>query len=247
MTDQSDILENNSPAPQEITTATITPDTAPQGTFEYSDQLRAIRNEETGLQKYASVEDALTGTRYAQEHIKKLESDNLAVQEELERLRRLEEQTARSQFAPTDSPSQPTQSLGKEDVYSLLKDYDLSKVHEGNRKSVRDTLVAHCNGDLVKASELLDGRSKQLNISRADLTALSQTSPEAVYELLGIQQKRSSPDFMGGTINAEAVATSNRDRAVPAPSRLGVGSTTKDLVNEWKASGLEAQNKNGLN
>ena len=84
MTDQSDILLGGEAAPQPSAPATASnPTEAPvTPTQTYTDYLKTIKNEE-GLQKYASVEDALIGTAHAQEFIKTLKDEKNMLEQQL--------------------------------------------------------------------------------------------------------------------------------------------------------------------
>lgn len=247
MTDQSDILLGAEAAPQQqaqpVTNAT--PDVQLPTHDPIKEKLASIRNEE-GLQKYASVEDALTGAAHAQEFIQTLKAEKQAALEQLEAERKAREDAA-NQLALTKEPSIPTSnSLSKEDVYSAMEEYELSKVRESNLKSVRDTLVSHANGDIKKADELINKRLKDLNLSREYLSTLASNSPKAVYELLGLSDKGTNQNLSGGSINVDAVEA-HVGKETPKAKRLPVGASNNHLVNEWRAAVAETNNNLGIN
>jgi hypothetical protein len=247
MTDQSDILNvQEAAAPTaapavDTSTTSATPNVNP-----YADKLQAIRHEETGLQKYASVEDALTGTIYAQEHIKRLEQEAITLRAERDAAKVLQEE-ANAQQAFIQEVQPPAATLGEEDVYSMMEGYEQLKVRQSNRKSVVDTLVQHCNGDEAKASTLIADRLKDLGMSRDQLATLSETTPTAVYKLFGMDGTGTpASDYTSSTINIDAVDTANKGKEIPAPPRRKVGSTMKTLVSEWQASKAEVNQRLGL-
>lgn len=247
MTDQSDILNTQdvvapTAAPiVDASTTSTTPSVSP-----YAEKLQAIRHEETGLQKYASVDDALTGTIYAQEHIKRLELEAATLRAERDAATAAQ-QEATNQQAFTQEVQPPAETFGKEDVYSMMEGYEQNKVRQSNRKSVVDTLVQFCNGDEVKASSFIGDRLKDLNMSREQLASLSETTPEAVYKLFGMDGMGTQASLdTSSTINSEAVDTANQGTGVPAPTRRTVGSTMKALLSEWDASKQEVHNRLGL-
>jgi hypothetical protein len=208
----------------------------------FKDQLQAIKNEDTGLQKYASVQDALAGTAHAQGHIKTLEQENVDLQNRLAAAEaHTAEQTAQAAFTEQqDVYQQP--GVSKEDVYSMVKDIEQSKVHESNRTSVKDTLISHCNGDAVKADTLITERLQKLNMSRDSLNRLATTSPAAVYELLGLSTKGSTSNYSSGSINPDAVEMHTK-REVPQAKALPIGATGNHLVSAWRDAVADVNNQ----
>lgn len=244
MTDQSDIL-GDAVAPQQTATQAVTATTeaAPVDVNAmFKDQLSAIKNDDTGLQKYASVQDALAGTAHAQGHIKTLEQENRDLQNRLQAAEATyAEQTAHAAFTDTQEVYQPP-AISKEDVYSMVKDIELSKVHESNRSSVKDTLMSHCNGDAAKADSLINERLKKLNMSRDSLNRLATTSPSAVFELLGLKSKGTTSNYSSGTINPDAVEMHTK-REVPQARALPIGATGNHLVSAWRDAVADVNNQ----
>lgn len=235
MADQSDILSGEStPAvATQVATTTTNVETAPVA-HSYDAQLKSIMNEE-GLQKYASVEDALTGAAHAQEFIKTLK------QEKEDALAQLQEATAQTAHVSAE-PVTTEKGLGVDDVYSIYKDIEQSKVQESNRLAVKDTLLKHCNGDLAKAEEVLNSRLEKLGMTRSSLNTLATTSPSAVYELLGLGKQGQSSSYTSGTINPDAVEAHTK-REVPQAKRLPIGAGTEHMVNAWRDAVAEVNDK----
>lgn len=233
MTDQSDILSGDITPVVTEQAAVVTPTPAPVAQPSYHDQLRSIKNEE-GLQKYASVEDALTGGIHAQEFIQTLKQEKAQLQAQLEDQRN--EYEASTQTAYTQPVQNTTeQGLGVEDVYSVVKEIEQNKVRESNRKTVRDTLLAHCKGDLAIAEEVLTKRLEELNMPREQLNSLIAASPDAATELLGLERKGSSSNYMSGTINPDAVEAHTPVRT-PSNKPLPIGATNDHLIQQWRNS-----------
>lgn len=242
MTDQSDILLGTTPAAAVDTAPVVqaTPMTTPS-VDNYLEQLATIRNED-GLQKYASIKDALTGTAHAQEFIKTLKEEKAALELEREVLvdelaNRMSVEEAMSQIASPAPQGQTVHNgVGREDVHSIIKDYEQSKVRESNRKSVIDTLVNHCAGSSEKAAEMITNRLSEMGLTRDQLSALAETSPKAVYELFKINGKgpSSMSQALGGTINTDAFAVSTSHREVIKPKPLPIGATRQQVVEQWR-------------
>ena len=249
MTDQSDIILGTT-APAAVTEPVVqaTPMTTTPAE-DYMEQLASIRNED-GLQKYASIRDALTGTAHAQEFIRTLKEEKAALELEREALvdelaNRMSVEEAMSQVASQQPQVQTVQTgVGREDVYSIMKDYEQSKVRESNRKSVIDTLVNHCAGDSNKASEMIANRLSSVGLTRDQLSELAETSPKAVFELFGIHGKGTSSmaAATSGTINTDAFALSNSHREVVKPKPLPIGATRQHVVDQWRSAIADVNN-----
>ena len=247
MTDQSDILGN------EVATqlATTTADQTAVNSNPYADKLSAIRNDE-GLQKYASVDDALTSAVHAQEFIKTLKDEKSNLTEELadykaQLAKRLSVEDAVSEIASTNAARvTPGAGLSREEVFSLMEERDGMTTRQSSRKSVVDTLVNHCGGDSSKAAVMIKNRLAELGMSKDHLATLSETAPSAVFELFGINGKgTSTPRKLESTIRTDAVAMSNGN-GIPQPKRLPIGAGDAELVAEWRNSVAQANKNLGI-
>lgn len=252
MTDQSDILLGGEAAPQQVPQATVSNPTAAPVTPTYEQYLKSIKNEE-GLQKYASVEDALVGTAHAQEFIKTLKDEKKLLEDQVDEFKseftkRLEQQEQANQLAFAKQEQLPAvQGLDKEDVYSAMEEYEQSKVRKSNRKSVVDTLVNHCNGDEAKAAEYIGGKLKELGMSREQLASLAESAPNAVYNLFQVNGKSTtSAVSTANTINTDAVEA-HVNKEAPRAKRLPIGADNSHLVGEWRASVAETNANLGIN
>ena len=239
MTDQSDILSNEAQVTEPVTQDVVETQTSDTTAKEvdvnslFKDQLSAIRHEETGLQKYASVEDALKGTAFAQDHLRTLEGENAELRNRLEAL---------AQTAITNEPQQTAKDgVSSEDVYKLMRNYEASKVKESNRSSVRDTLLDHCKGDVAKADEFLNTRAKELNISRAQLADLAAESPTAATNLLGLVAKGTSSNYMEPSISSDAVDVHIK-KELPTAKPLPIGADSSHLLSAWRDAVAEVNN-----
>lgn len=249
MTDQSDILGND--VETQLVTTQVTPEvTATMSP--YAEKLAAIKNDE-GLQKYASVDDALTSAVHAQEFIKTLKDEKSSMAEELEDYKselskRISIEDAVSEIASTREPQvTPKAGLSREDVFSLMEERDVYASRKSTRKSVVDTLVNHCGGDSSKAAVMIQNRLAELGMTREHLATLSETAPQAALELFGINGKGSSPSrSLETTIRTDAVEMSNRGNGVPKSKPLPIGASSDELVQEWRNSIAETNLKLGI-
>lgn len=241
MTDQSDILGTEAVAnvttPVETTVTTVAPSAEPA----YIEQLRTIKNEQ-GLQKYATVEDAIASTVFAQDHIAKLEAELAKERADKQAALQAQEALAQTQFASTQEQQPQAPGFGREDVYSAMEEYERSKVHKSNRKSVVDTLVQHCNGDELKANELIRNKLQQLGMSREQLASLSETTPSAVYTLFGMDGKGAPTSRLTSTtINTDAVEA-HKKMEVPRAKALPIGASSDHLVSAWRDAKADLSN-----
>tara|TARA_R110000824_G_scaffold150498_2_gene321119 strand:+ start:1363 stop:2085 length:723 start_codon:yes stop_codon:yes gene_type:complete len=240
MPDQADILSGASTPVSTTPADTTTIDTAPVTQQpSYVDQLRTIKNDD-GLQKYASIEDALTGTAHAQDFIKTLKNEKADLEAQLETIRNQQEAMTQTAYTQT-TPATAEKGLGVDDVYSLMKEYETGKVRESNLKSVGNTLLANCNNDKAKAEEVLTKRLSELNMSRAHLNTLAATSPDAVFELLKLDAKGRSSDYTSGTINPDAIEAHTK-REVPRAKALPIGASSSHLVSAWRDAIADVNN-----
>lgn len=234
MPDQADILSGASTPAAAAPATTVTTDVAPVVQEpSYMEQLRTIKNDD-GLQKYASVEDALTGTAHAQSFIQTLKSEKADLEAQLLAERKDKEAMTQAAYTQT-SAATAEKGLGVDDVHSLIQGYEATKVRESNIQSVGNTLLAHCNGDKAIAEELLSKRLSELNMSRDHLNTLAATSPTAVYDLLKLEKGQSS-SHMSGTINTDAVEA-HKTTEVSKPKAMPIGASSSHLVDAWREAG----------
>lgn len=253
MTDQSqDIFAASAetqPAAQQTAEqpATQAPATSTSPDDLFREQLASIRNEE-GLQKYASVTDALNSVTHSQEFIKTLKAEKAALEQqymeaklELEKRMSVEDAMSKIASTPKAEPTAQDVRLSRDDVYSIMKEYETTKSFESNRKSVNDTLVKHY-GDAAKAQAALTSKLADLGMTREEIASLASKSPRAAYQLLGLDSKAPAAvnKSVASDINADAIESS-MNREIPKSKGIMIGANTKDLIAEWRNSGAIVQ------
>lgn len=204
----------------------------------YADLLGTIKNEQ-GVQKYATIEEALKGLANAQEYIPQVKSqlsakdaELAALREELSKRKAVEDVIASlqpKQPEPVVEPtSQPSQGLSPEDIQRLVQDQlNQSKVKEtqqSNVSKVRSALVSKYG---EKAQEVASARATELGMSMEQLSVLSASSPDAVLALLGA----SAPVSSGAPVRS-SVSLPDVSRTVSlAPDKpIMRGATSKDIA-----------------
>lgn len=187
--------------------------------------------------KYSDVATALAALGHSQDHIQRIEAEN----------RQFREQAA--QAVDTNKMYETLQEILKKerdthgsaplDVASIeaLLDRKLSErervqAEASNADLVRSELVKKY-ATKEKAQEIFDAREKELG---TDLTKLAKTSPRAALLLLGITgESHQTPAPSRGSVNSEALKRTPDGVERPRKSVLA-GSTTKDLLEAWKAA-----------
>ena len=190
---------------------------------------------------------------YYYKFIKTLKDEKSSMAEELENYKaeiakRMSVEDAVSEIASTRAPQvTPKAGLSREEMYSMMEERDHAMARKDTRKSVVDTLVNHCGGDSSKAAVMIRDRLAELGMSKDNLAHLSETAPEAVYELFGINGKgKTAPRLMESTIRTDAVEMSNTGNGIPKPKPLPIGAGEHELVSAWRDAVAESNTKHGI-
>ena len=225
MTDQSDIFSSKEQTTQsDPLKTTIAPDN------QLANLLAEIKNEQ-GEQKYSSLEEALKGTKSAQEYIPQLKSQNSTLEAEvstlraqLEKLGTVEEVVSRltanssKQEAPAATPA--ASPLSQDAIAKMIKDSlqetKQSEAALANEKNVNDVLSTKF-GD--KARELVKAKADELGISLEKLQTLSRESPSMVLALFQQSPVRQSTTTTSSVSDVLAGKVVNNP-ATPATSLL---------------------------
>lgn len=209
-----------------------------------SDQLLASIVNDEGLPKYSSVEDALKALQSAQEHIKRIEGENADYREKVTKATTMEDilkalKPGEAAPAPAAIAPKNTEELDIESVViKALEDREAKQVQQTNTQTVV-TKIKELYGE--KASEIFYQKAEALGIGKADINALAQKSPAAVFRLLGIEAKQSTPTVSG--IRSEALTTQTSER--PTHRAMAHGSSAA-LVSAWKQTQEKVNKRLGL-
>ena len=238
-TDQSIFNEQN-PATQPNAAANAAPNA--QGSDDLANLLGSIKNER-GEAKYASVEAALVGLRNAQEYIPQLtaklstqEQELKTAREEAARVaelqRTIEALTSGNQGQPN---TQAPPSFSKEDIAKLVNQTLSEQQQEVTAKSNVATVVSALQAKFgTDAEKAYNTKAAEIGMTVAELNALAQRNPKAVFTLLGVTQE--APKQM----SSNTQPSFNTDGFQPAKdSFIGrnakpslIGATTSDLNEE---------------
>ena len=171
-----------------------------------ADLLRGIVNEE-GVQKYATIEDALKGAAVAQEFIGKLKQENSTFRSELDK--RLSAEAVLKELKATTRPDEkPSSEFSQEAIQELVdKRLEARTVQDkakANEQYVQAKLKERYGEESVK---IVQSQAQKMGLSTEDLRSLSHKSPEAVLQLFdaaSTKPKENVPSRLHATTNSEA-------------------------------------------
>lgn len=195
--------------------------------------LSTIVNEE-GKPKYSSVQDALKALASSQAHIKTLESENSQLREAkttaltLEDVLKAIKPSADTAPAPVAAPPKPAD---EQDIPTIVANA-LAKIETEKTAAKNVALVVEKMKETFgdAASTSFYTKAAELGFDKADINALAQKNPSAVFKLLGIEDKKPT-NKPTGSIRTDAFV--NPPTSQPKRSGMANGST-KDLVSEWQ-------------
>lgn len=225
MSDQTDLFdkEKEQTTTEEVVTTETkveeAPSTEQRANETYNEYLARIRNEE-GTQKYATVEDALTGAAHAQEFISTLKTEKSSLEEELNKTKqelekRMSVEDAMERLASRKDEIQTSNpGLTREDVQAILRAEEQEKTAKANRAEVSQALEK-VYGDQDKASKALEEKSKELGLSLQDVAALAAKSPKSTMKLLGLEESLRTKPSSEGSLNSEALAHQSAQNQEP--------------------------------
>lgn len=236
MSDQTDLFTQQETTPDVVTTATTVENKEPsqQPGETYQEYLARIKNEE-GLQKYATVEDALTGAAHAQEYISKLKEEQSTLAQQVEQYKQelekrmsvedaMERIASRKEELHTSNPG-----LTREDVQAILRQEEQEKLFTENRKQVSQALLEHY-GEQAKASQAIQSKAQELGLSVEDFASLAAKSPASTLKLLGLDSQPKPQPSSAGSVNSEALAHQQAQKPVQRNKSLLGFKKTSDLV-----------------
>lgn len=174
------------------------------------DKLTEIVNEE-GVQKYKSIEDALEGLKHSQEFIAKLKEENQTFRSELDK--RLSAEAVLKELKATNKPDEkPSSEFSPEAIQELVdKRLEARTVEERARANEQYVQAKLKERFGEESGKIVASQAEKMKLSKEDLRALSQKSPEAVLQLFGAastKPQENVPSKLHASTNSEANAMS---------------------------------------
>jgi hypothetical protein len=203
----------------------------------FADKLKTIVND-NGQPKYESVDKALDALTASQAHIKKLEDEAKAREQELQKSREeamrattLEEIVQR--LAPKNkTPDDPLKTVNVEEtiakkVQDALGAQQQKATADAKGLVVRNALVNKF-GDVEKTRDAIAAKAAELGMSVSALQSMSTQSPKAVLALFGVQAPASSAPTTPTSTPLNPVVKSEPLKAPEQSLISGPGATDKN-------------------
>jgi hypothetical protein len=230
--------------------------------------VKAVLNELVGEgKKFQTVEDLAKGKLESDTFIEQLKTEQAALRVQLadldkkakegatlkELMDKLEKAKPNSNGNGDTTPTLSQDELRKL-VLATVEDRETKLTRGQNRTKANDSVLQRFGGDAAKAGVYVDSRAKDLGLTKEALGELSETSPSAFAQLLGLQasnvQSRATSDlkttnteaFIPSTgaakdVNYYAALKKTNSKAFWSPS------TQQELFKFGKEYGSEALNK----
>ena len=234
MSDQT--IFNNENKQAETQSQTITNDNP------YADLLKGIKNE-SGEQKYKSVQDALIGLQNAQNYIQTLKTEKSQTEQEVTNLRAAAEKVSELEHVVLElqksNQSQSTPATVDENVVRNLVNQAIAqtKQEDISKSNIAKVAEAVKNSFGEKAEEVFYGKAEEVGLSRQAINALAAQSPAAALALLGITQSSgSSTAPVKGTVNTTNLSPNQESLIGRNKVKLEVGASYHELNNEMASA-----------
>jgi hypothetical protein len=214
----ADIFNNNNTKPE---------DDQPNGdTIHTANETTSLLESYVGDgKKYKSPEELAKGYQNADQYINQMQTENEQLRGELDkrlnaedmvdRIKREHEELQASMKAQENTTPQLDEKALSDLISQTLDQKNTQKVAQDNIQAVDSKMKELFGTD--KASEIVQTKSKELNLSVEYLAEVAAKSPDGFYSLLGIgRDKTITPSITASTTNTEAVAKVNSIGAVEA-------------------------------
>jgi hypothetical protein len=245
MTDQSVFQTNTppeqTPAPEASQTPEVKQESTPAPAVNpYEDLLKGIVTED-GRQKYATVSDAINALPHAQSHISKLEQENSAMREQLEKAKGVDEvlqQLNKGQAQETPSVQGLDEATAAKLFQQMLAETEEKGRIEANLHDA-DAAMRDKFGD--KAKDVMAAKAQELGVGAEFMKSMAAESPAAFKQLFGIDKK--GPQGSGhvtSSINTTQMVDTPISTEEAPKSVMGSGKTS-DIVAAWNRIGEQVK------
>lgn len=204
-----------------------------------------------GGREFKSTDDLDKHITHAQTHISKIEEENRALREQLQKQesqsKSVEDILAKIESnTPSEEPTVQYQAQGQReevDIDSLLE----QKLNERKAKELQNNNYSQCMSEAKKLFgdeylEKLNSMSAELGIDNG--VDLAKNSPQA-FKKLFLSSKQSQPSA-GTTSDLNFLAKYSKPKEAPSARYNVFAATSKDVANAWAAAGekVKAQRNN---
>lgn len=233
MTDQS-IFDQQSTQTTDQTTAAPTPaaQQAQPIVPTYDTQLSMIVND-TGEQKYKSVDEALKGAVHAQTHIATLTSKLAELEKAQDRATTLESVMEAMNTSSETTTATPADVAGLDETQvaemfnNFYNNAEHEKVATANEQNFSSDLT-QAFGD--KARETMQAKAKELGVDENFVREMARKSPMAAKKLLGLGSSTTTSS-MQSSVNSAALDNGQQEQQ-GRTFNMSKGNM-KDMLSEW--------------
>jgi len=192
--------------------------------------------------KYATLDEALKSVPYAQKHIANMKTELAAAKQaaeeaktELEKRQTAEDilNEIKSGINPQEKPSGDslTQDTVEQIVSSVLSKHEQEAVTKANSQKVVEAFDKQFG---EKAEEVYTALAQEAGLSVQMMNQLAATSPQAIFKMVGFEQKETPAARIQPTVNTDAVKPSDNSNL---SARVPVGASTREVTERWRNAG----------
>ncbi|KKL96674.1 hypothetical protein LCGC14_1842120 [marine sediment metagenome] len=194
--------------------------------------------------QYKTTEDLAYAHGKANKFIEQLEDENRGIRQELEVInQRAQEQTtmqeliARMEEATGDRGEANATPLSSDDIVKLVTSHvdnlNESSHRKANRTASNTLLLQHYGDNADKARAHLEQKASELHVSMDTIARLSEQSPRAFAELMGVT-KKDQPESTANLPATERLPESTTDTGTPVRNKAYYTALRKELgIRYW--------------
>jgi len=187
----------------------------------------------------------------ADTHISTIEAENAQLKQQLQQAQmdatvsqKIDEALSRQgSLTPEATPVEqtaPTAQVNEDELYNKFRQrMNLESQAESQKSNVQKAmeLAQNTYGDSWESDLIAKGQ--ELGLDSQGIEALAKMSPQVFGTTFGLQAKSSTPSPQGSVQGYQAPAEE-------APKALGVGASTKDLIEQLRYSGRKIAKEHGI-
>jgi len=174
-----------------------------------------------------------------------LKGENKSLREQQESTGKIDELLLKldaSQIEDTGRTQQTNSPMNIDDLRDLgvvtkqdLEQQRTDSIHADNFSKVKSALIDTYGEE--KYLDVLTGKASTLGMSIEDIDRLSRSNPAATIKLLEADKVTNASTSTQSSFNTQAIDTHNNAQASTPTKGVMYGSTTKDVLTNWRAAG----------
>ena len=174
-----------------------------------------------------------------------LKGENKSLREQQESTGKIDELLLKldaSQIEDTGQTQQTNSPMNIDDLRDQgfltkqdLEQQRLDSVHADNFSKVKSALIDTYGEE--KYLDVLTGKATTLGMSIEDIDRLARSNPAATIKLMEADKTTNTSTSTQGSFNTQAIDNHNSAQASAPTKGVMYGSTTKDVLTNWRAAG----------